>query len=339
VTLDELESSWSTIAPPALPGGISGKRALGLPPERPVYLAVDSQRRRHLLVQIPDGTVPIMQRETRSLDVATSRFQVGTNPESLYVDLLCTDSAQHHTFSAIAQDIIRTVRQTPAPPRDSILNALARWRAFWMVKSGGMTHEAALGLFGELWFLRRWLAPVNAITIARWQATDAARHDFQWHSASVEVKTTAVQTAGPPTHRIASIEQLADPEEGDLYLFSLQICEDALSANTLHSLVGAITADLQADFHALSNFNDKLAARDYSPADQQNPARPFRILAERLYRVDATFPRLTRACFQPAGIPTGIAGIEYLIDLAACQSSLVATVPTDIAARALASAQ
>lgn len=327
MTLEELDSSWAALQPPLAPDGISGRRAVGLPADRPVYLAVDGRARRHLLVQIPDGTPPITQRETRSLEVATARFQVSTNPEALYVDLVCTDSAQHHTFSAIAQDLIRSIRQTPGPLRDSILSALARWRAFWTVKAGGMSREEALGLFGELWFLRRWLGTVNAAAINCWQATNSARHDFQWASTSIEVKTASTQSAGPPVHHIASLEQLADPEQGQLYLFSLQVCDDALAANTLHSLVTSLTVDLQADFNALGAFNDKLAKRSYSPVDHQAPARPLRVLGERLYRVNAGFPRLTRAQFQPAGIPAGIVGVEYVIDLAACAAWLVADQP------------
>jgi hypothetical protein len=329
VTLDELEATWAAMQPPHVPGGISGRRAVGLSADRPVYLAVDSRARRHLLVQMPDETPPITQRETRSLEVVTARFQVGTNPEALYVDLLCTDSAQHHTFSAIAQDLIRAVRQTPGPLRDSILSALARWRAFWTVKAGGMSREDALGLFGELWFLRRWVGTVNTAAVQRWQATDSARHDFQWPSASVEVKAATTQSAGPPVHRIASLEQLAGPEQGQLYLFSLQVCDDALAANTLHSLVTSLTADLQADFQAIGEFNEKLAARSYSPVDLQAPARPLRILGERLYRVDGEFPRLTRSSFPPPGLPVGVAALEYLIDLAACDEWLVARQPGD----------
>ncbi|QOJ14850.1 MAG: PD-(D/E)XK motif protein [Planctomycetia bacterium] len=339
MTLEELESSWGALQPPAVPDAISGRRAIGLPVDRPVYVAVDSRRRRHLLIQVPDATAPVSQRETRSLEVTTARFQVGSNPESLYVDLVCTDSAQHATFSAIAQDLIRSIRQTPGPLRDSILSALGRWRAFWTVKAVGMSREDALGLFGELWFLRRWLGTVDAATMRRWQATDSARHDFQWSSASVEVKTATTQSASAPAHRIASLEQLADPEQGQLYLFSLQVCDDALAANTVHGLVASLTADLQADFQTVSEFNDKLAARGYSPADQQAPARTLRILAERLYRLDAGFPRLTRQTFQPAGIPTGIVGMEYVIDLAVCDQWLVATVPTDAPAQVLASSR
>ena len=329
MTLEELESLWAVLQPPATPDAISGRRAIGLPSDRPAYLAVDSRRRRHLLVLVPDGTAPISQCETRSLEVTTARFQVGSNPESLYVDLICTDSSQYSTFSAIVQDLIRSIRQSRTPLRDSIISALARWRAFWTVKTGGMSREHALGLFGELWFLRRWLRIVDATTIECWQATDSARHDFQWPSVSVEVKTTATQITTAPIHRIAGLDQLADPEQGQLFLFSLQVCDDALSSNTLHSLVASISAEIMDNFQVLSEFSDKLAARGYSPADQQAPTRPLRILAERLYRIAEGFPKLTRKFFQPTGLPAGIHGIEYAIDLAVCDRWLVATQPEE----------
>lgn len=329
MTLEELESIWTVLEPPRTSDAISGRRASGLPADRPIYVAVDGRRRRHLLIQVPDDTEEVRQRGTKSLEVTNARFQVGSNPESLYVDLICTQSSQHATFSAIAQDLIRTLRQSPHPLRDSIIAALARWRSFWTVNAGGMSRRDALGLFGELWFLRRWLGSVNASAVKRWQATDLARHDFQWLSASVEVKTAATQVASAPVHHIASLEQLADPEQGQLYLFSLQVCDDALAGNTLHRLVASLNEDLREDIQALNEFNDTLAERGYSPADQHEPTRRLRILAERLYHVAADFPRLTRQSFQPAGLPPAIRGMEYELDLTACDRWLVAEQPND----------
>lgn len=335
MTLDELESSWSSVSPPAAADGISGRRATGLPHDKPVYLAVDGRGHRHLLIHVPDGTTPVSQRETRSLEVATSRFQVGPNPEALYVDLTCIDSTQHPTFSAVAQDLLRSLRTSSGPLRDSILNALARWRAFWSAKATGLSREDALGLFGELWFMRRWLGPVNAQVVERWQATEGARHDFQWPSASVEVKTTATRTAGESVHQIGSLDQLADPEQGQLFLFSLQACDDALATNTLHTLVEGLAADLQNDFQALTSLNEKLATRGYTPADKQAACRTLRVLAERLYRVGEGFPRLVRSTFQPTGLPAGVLDVGYAIDLAACRQWQIAISPTDAGASAL----
>lgn len=339
MTLDEMETIWISLEPPASSEGISGKRASGMPVEQHIYLAIDGRERRHLLIMVPDDTPPLSQRETKGLEVTTARFQVGANPESLYVDLVCIDQAQNPTFSAVSQDILRTLARPHGLLRDDIISALGRWRAFWSSKADGMSREDALGLFGELWFMRRWLAPVNAEIMARWQATEDARHDFQWSEVSVEVKATASRSSGGPTHSISSLDQLDDPEQGRLFLFSLQVSEDALATNSLHSLVEGLVTELRQDFQALANLNDKLASRGYSPADRTAPARKFRILTERLYSVEEGFPRITRGTFQPSGLPSGVVDIGYTIDLAACQQWLVATGPTEEGASFLRSSE
>lgn len=329
MNLDDLEAAWASLSPPGTSGGIAGRRATGLPHDRPVYLAVDGRGHRHLLVQVPDGTPAISQKETRSLQVSTSRFEVGSNPESLYVDLACVDSSQNPTFSAVAQDLIRTLRSSHGPVRDIVLSAIARWRAFWSSRTGGLSREETIGLFGELWFMSRWLGPVTSSVIDHWQVTSGARHDFQWPAASFEIKTAVSSAAGEPIHRITNLDQLADPEHGDLYLFSLQVREDALSANTLHTLVERIAAELDDDFQGLTTFNEKLAVRGYTPADTQHAARPLRILAERLYRVADGFPRLTMASFESIGLPSGITDVTYGINLAGFSAYLLAVSPME----------
>lgn len=332
MTLDEIEASWAAVPSPSSQGAISGRRAAGMPAAQPVYLAIDGRHRRHLLIQIPEDTMAVTQHETRGLAVSMTRFQVGTNPEALYVDLTCVDQTQNPTFCALAQDMLRALKSSHGSPRDVIINALARWRAFWSSKSVGMRWEDALGLFGELWFMRRWLAPVTNEVVARWQVTDSARHDFQWPAASVEVKTTGSRSTAEPVHQISGLEQLADPEQGQLFLFSLQVCEDALASNTLHSLVEGLVAEIQNSFEALSSLNDKLAARGYIPADMQAPTRQLRILGERLYRVDKGFPRITRSTFKQDGLPSGIVNVEYSVDMSACREWLVAKQPTEFSA-------
>jgi len=329
VTLEEMETVWSSLEAPPFPDGISGKRAAGMPLERAIYLAVDGHGRRHLLILATDDMEPLNQRETKGLEVTTARFQVGSNAEALYVDLVCVDQAQNPTFSAVSQDILRTLAKPHGALRNDIASALARWRAFWSTRADEMSREDALGLFGELWFMRRWLSPLNAEVVDRWQATEAALHDFQWAEVSIEVKATSSRTAGGPTHFISGLDQLDDPERGQLFLFSLQVMEDALAVNSLHSLVGGLVTELQHDFEALTRLNDKLVGRGYSPADRVAPARKFRVLAERLYRVGGGFPRITRATFRPSGLPSGVVDIGYTIDLAAGQQWLVAASPTD----------
>lgn len=337
MNLADIESKWSEVAAPLTVGEITGLRAPGLPSDRPVYLAVDDRGIRHLLIQVPESTPAISVGETRSLQITTSRFEVGPNPEALYVDLACVDPSQNPTFNAVTQDLLHTLRTSSGPIRDAVISAIARWRLFWSSLTSDLSRENAIGLFGELWFLTRWLNPLNSSIIDHWQATSGARHDFQGKGVSVEIKTAVDSTAGEPVHPITNLDQLANPERGSLYLFSLQVSEDTLSANTLHALVRRITSELGGDFKSLTDFNNKLAARGYTPSDSQHAARPLRVLAERLYQVTDDFPRVTRDTFEPLGLPPGVSSISYSLDLAACGSWLVGVAPTDSASNALRS--
>lgn len=325
---DSLEATWASLVKPPAPGDITGKRASGLSPYRAAYVSLDGAGRRHLLVLVPDGTEPVTQRDTRALQVSTERFQVGGYPEALYIDLACLDHAQNPTFSAVAEDLFITLNSSSASGREVVLGALNRWRAFWSSRTAGLSREEALGLFGELWFLHRWMGPLNTAVVSRWMATPRARHDFQWPKASVEVKTAATISAGGPVHRIANLDQLDDPETGRLYLFSLQVVDDTLAANTLPGLVGTLVHDLRDDGQALMLLNEKLAGYGYNPADAASYLRRLRIVAEKLFVVGDGFPRLTRASFG-AGLPPGIDDVTYSLAVSACNRWLVATSQAD----------
>jgi hypothetical protein len=316
MNLEELETSWGTLQPPESPEAISGRRAMGMPRGQPVYLAVDAQERRHLLIQVPDNTVPLSQQRTRGLEVSASRYRVGSDPEALYVDLVCIDQAQNPTFCAVAEDLLRVMARPHGRARDVIISALSRWRTFWSSGTEGMSRERALKLFGELWFMRRWLAPVSAGVLGRWQAADDARYDYQWPAVSVEVKATESKAHEEAQHLVSSLDQMDDPEEGRLFLFSLQLHEDSL---------------------ALADLDRKLALQGYSAGDRTSPAIRLRVVAERLYRVEDGFPRITRRTLQAGGLPAGVMKLGYTLDMGACQPWLVATAPTDPGASCLRS--
>lgn len=327
---DSLEATWESLVKPAAQGDITGKRATGLSANRAVYVSLDGAGRRHLLVLVPDGTEPVIQRETRALQIATERFQVGGHPEALYIDLACLDHAQNPTFSAVAEDLLVSMNASSASARDVVLGALSRWKAFWSSRAASLSREEALGLFGELWFLKRWMGPPSAAVISRWMATPRARHDFQWPAASVEVKTAATISPGGPTHRIANLDQLDDPVTGRLFLFSLQVVDDALAVNTLAGLVEMLVHDLRDDGQALMLLNEKLAGYGYNPADAASYQRCLRVVAELLFTVDEGFPRLTRGSFS-SGLPAGVDDVTYSLATSACESWLVAKSPTEAA--------
>jgi hypothetical protein len=326
MTIAEIEELWGQLAP-ASANELSGKRVPGLPAGAPVYAALDHSNRRHLLIEVPADCPVLDMRSTHGLNVSTEQLRVRSFAGATYIDLECLQQNYHRTFAALASDLLESLTRM-RDRRKAVSNCLERWRSFWLVNQAGLSREAALGLFGELWFLARWLHPITERMLEGWQGPNGARHDFQWVEASVEVKTSATSPSGSPVHVISTLDQLSDPEQGKLYLFSLHVTDDALASNDLPSIVQMITTMLAGHETCLARFSKKLAAAGYSPAHAEYYQRPLRILAEELYVVDSRFPRLTRSSFQTS-VPAGVQDISYCLAIAACAQCRVATSPSE----------
>lgn len=324
VRATELRDLWRSIVRPSR-GGLAGRRVPGAAGHRVIWVATDSGGTPHLLIEVPVGTSSVSLERTRGIDVSIDEFRIGEGHPGNYLALACLDEAHADTFSALCAELVDLLSSSTRDPLEVVPGTIAHWRRFWDAPRARLSREECLGLFGELWFLDRWIGPV--IGIDRWTGSGGARHDFQWTAASVEVKASAIGSHGRPVHRIAGLEQLDDPETGSLYLFSLHAMTDELSSNTLPSAIERIRRSLIERPDLVDRFLEKLSQRGYSPADDESYGFRWRILSEELYHVGEGFPRLTRGGFA-GGVPNGIGDVRYALDLAACGAWLVACVPT-----------
>lgn len=118
-----------------------------------------------------------------------------------------------------------------------------------------------------------------------------------------------------PVFRIHGLDQLDPPTAGELFLFTLRLREEAGAAHTLPCLLAECHALLAPDGGALARYETSLAQAGYSPAHEADYAQThWRIVAEKLYPVNAGFPRLSPAMLS-GGIPPGVAEISYALDL------------------------
>ena len=320
---DQLDKAWRVLATPDSPQQLEAISVSGMDS----WAAMDHDGRRHLLIRIPDGqeAPPTF---TRGLRMVVARHQVQGNEPADYLDLMCLSDDLVPTFTAVAADIGEAAEL--AAPEDrmaAVLSALGGWQWFWAVETDRLTEQDALGLFAELWFLQRWEGG-GAGVVEAWTASTGSRHDFQWPRRSVEVKATGRRADGAVLHRIQHLDQLADPEQGELYLFSLHVARDELAHNNLPAIVDRVTEGIRGNVQATDDLARKLASRGYSPAFRRHHETPYRILGETIYRIGSGFPRLTAQSFV-GGLQPGIGDVSYLIDMAACDPWLVATSPDD----------
>jgi hypothetical protein len=320
VTPEEFQSRWRELPVPTLAGQLEASEVAD---GSGVWVARDGANRQHLLVRVPDS-VTLDVTGTHGLSVSVAPHRIPNQPDAAYIDLVCLDQAVAATFAAVAADIAgETIEAGPDARRNQVVTALNEWRWFWGVDPARLSATDAIGLFGELWFLIRWVG-VSADSVSAWDASNGARHDFQWPEHSVEVKATS--QSGSVVHTVRHLEQLADAETGDLYLYSLRVARDALAANTLNSLVEVATSALSDQPEARAELLTKLGQRGFSPAGRDQSSVPYRVVEENLYTVTGDFPRLTRDSF-PDGLPNGITSVSYQLDMNACSDWRVASAP------------
>ncbi|MCV7067492.1 PD-(D/E)XK motif protein [Mycolicibacterium farcinogenes] len=318
---DLLSDVWQMLPAGAGMGQMAGHKVSSCE----VWAAKDYAGQHHLLIEVgPEAAIPRM--DTQGLHIDIVHCSVADNSPTRYLDLACADSQSRDAFAVVAADIAHVAETADDRDRDTaVARRISRWRWFWKSDPTRLSETDALGLFGELWFLRRW-ASAGAPSVAAWTGADGARHDFQWPQVSVEVKTASRRADGAVVHRVADLDQLNSPEDGQLYLFSLHVRPDTLATNSIATLADSLFASLASQPDTAEELARKLAQRGYTPLHNIVTARSYRILNEDLYRVDDEFPRLTPAAF-PRGLPAGVTAVSYSVDTAACLPWRVATAP------------
>lgn len=290
--------------------------------------ALDSEGRRHLLINLQENEDALRDMQSRGVHVDTRDLIVRGAPSARYIDIQCLDATGHPVLDLIGGELATALSIPEAKPADIVKRVLAKWRRFWGVLPRTiLSREEILGLFAELWFFLVWLLPSSGASAAvqRWRGPMGSRHDYEWTGKSVEVKATT-STRGR-IHRINGLDQLSPPEQGELYFFSLHLREEAGATNTLPSLITSILSQLNDDVDALSRFETVLAQTGYSPAHEEEYTKlHLRIVIEGLYAVKADFPRLNTQQFL-AGIPAGVERVEYEINLNAFDHLRVAQFP------------
>ena len=282
-----------------------------------IWLARDHTDLCHLLIQVPNG-VEAPESVTKGLAVTVARHRIPERAETDCIDLVCLDDATLNVFAAVAAELVVELGGASLARWPGIVaETLARWRWFWDVATEALSEREALGLFAELWFLDQW-AGVTPENVTAWGGDDNTRHDFQWLGRSVEVKATARRGDGGAIHTIQHLDQLADPEVGTLYLFSLRVVRDRLAANTLAAIVSRCSEQLRGSAPARGAFLRMVSRRGYTPADRSLREASYRIVAEGIYEVTGNFPRLTAESF-PNGMPAGITDVSYKIDMSASE--------------------
>jgi hypothetical protein len=198
-----------------------------------------------------------------------------------------------------------------------LLNRLAKWQTlFEKLGQQGLSPEAQRGLYGEIYFLRKFLTNTTdkQHCIGSWQVPSNTVQDFHCSDWAVEVKTT--HGNNHQKIHISSERQLDDTVVPSIYLFHISLDVRNSFGETLNSIVEWVEDYMQNDIPELSAFRLKLFEVGYfdihKPLYQQTG---YNIRQESIYRVEGDFPRITEN-----ELRQGVGDVRYSIILADCQS-------------------
>ena len=300
-----------------------------------LFCALDQDRRRHFLLPLLPDDGELLDESSRGLRVQTRNMNITGRSSGRFLDIECTDRTGHDAFDFIGSHIAQLLGAGENDVVAVVTRVLARWRRFWgQTQRDLLSREEVLGLFGELYFLLRYLLPqAGANAVTSWRGPFGARHDFERAGSTerppsaVEVKTTT-STRGH-IHLINGIEQLVPPGGGQLRLFSLRVRETATGVHSLPSLIAQCSEALSPSPSSFTVFEAALAEAGYSPLQAPEYEKThFEVEEEWLFEVHDDFPRLIPA-FLTDGVPTGVEKVQYVVNLSAYAHLRVATTPEE----------
>jgi len=295
-----------------------------------VLIAIDAKLRRHVLVRIPlDEEDALTERVSKGIGVQTIKMvPKDTGLEESFVEIACLDAQGHDAFDLVISELVDAVDRAGGLARVKLVQGvLSKWRRFWSgVPTNALGVEQQIGLFGELYFLSRWLCgalgPSKAV--GTWRGPAGARNDFELPGLAIEAKTTKRVDA---THVIHGLDQLLEPAGGVLLFFALCVRDEASATENLPLLVNEIRNQLTGDADALNLFETLLYTAGYDDRLEVEYAKlMLRVRSEGLYRVSAGFPRLIPASIV-GGLPPGVDTVTYELRIDAAAAWLVAGAP------------
>jgi hypothetical protein len=292
-----------------------------------LYCALDADKAHHLLVVLHSGEEELHDENSRGVAVDSLEMLVKGQLPAKYIDIKCRETSGHSILDLMGTEIAEGLQDVSRQPSEIVKRVLAKWRRFWgQVPQNLLSREEQLGLFAELWFLAKWKIPHDGPdAVLTWKGPWGGRNDFEWHDNAVEVKATAA-SHGRRFH-VNGIRQLENPENGQLYLFSVVLHEEAGASNTLPVLIHECREIMQTSPDALTWFEEGLIRAAYSPIhDEEYSKLHLAVLKADLFIVDQDFPRLIPSSFIE-GIPAGVEEIDYVINLDAFNHLIVADSP------------
>lgn len=229
---------------------------------------------------------------------STKMLRVTQGEEAANTYWTCFDLLQHDakkvffTFCANLIDAITNIYD-----EQKALYALKKRYITWKTmfrrdSSGKLSREVLQGLFGELYFMKKYMLDRfgAAVAVQAWSGPDAKSKDYAVDTGWFEVKTVGANTS---TVHISSLTQLSSDYDGHLIVIKAEAMSDQFSngESSIEELFNYIFAQIN-DETAEGIFLSKLSAFGFDSSDESFMSK-FDVKSMTAYKVSGDFPRLT----------------------------------------------
>ena len=231
---------------------------------------------------------------------STKILRVTQGEESKTVYWTCFDLLQpdaKKVFFTFCENLIEAVSGITDEQKAlaSLKKRYITWKTMFKHDSGSkISRESLQGLYGELYFLKKYMFDKYTpdIAIPAWSGPDSKSKDFAVGDEWYEVKTPG---ANATTIRISSLTQLSSENPGHLVIVKVESMSDQFDNG--ESSVGDLFKYIldQINDETLEGvFLSKLSAYGFDASDESFMAK-FDVKSMNLYKVDNNFPRLTES--------------------------------------------
>lgn len=225
-------------------------------------------------------------------------------------------------FAVLCEDLIDSIASETNEKKiiREVLNRFEKWKSlFGKIGLQGLKPEEQRGLFGELYFLRKFLLSNNDFlsVVSTWTGSEKQIRDFQSRTWAVEVKTTCGNNH-QKVH-ISSERQLDTTNLEDLFLYHISLEQQQKSGETLNDIVASVIKILGTEMIALNKFKSKIYEVGYFDL-QKNLYETigYHIRQDIFYKVENDFPRI-----EENDIRIGVGDVKYSIILSKCSSFII----------------
>lgn len=253
------------------------------------YIGYQSVSQKTLLL-VSDTEIDIIE-SSKSMAVNRRRREVD-NRWTLSFELLRDE--QQDVFAILCCDVIEYSRAAISE-KEALTLAISRYRQWGKLleqqRGGLMNENLQKGLLGELLFLeeRIDLQDFALDAIQGWVGADGADQDFVYSDGWFEVKCIGASAIGVT---ISSLEQLDCSDAGELVIKRVdKTAPERPGAVSLNDIVHRISGRIGAE--ALDLFYAKLYSYGYIDLQEYSEQKYYCSATQR-YRVDDSFPRITR---------------------------------------------